>query len=90
MELLIHANEVFGQINQTDCSLKWLPWPEVDDFDWKIIQYIYYSQAEERGACSTATEGFVQFIGMTSSGCDTKFKEIISSYACDAKYDFIT
>jgi len=87
MELLIHANKVFGQINQTDCSLKWLQWPEVDNVDWKIIPYIYYSQAEEKGACPAATEGF---IGTTSGGCDTKLKEIISSYACEAKYDFIT
>jgi len=24
MELWVHANKMFGQINQTDCSLKWL------------------------------------------------------------------
>ena len=29
----------------------------------------------------------LQFIGMTPSGFDTKFKEIISIYACDAKYN---
>ena len=85
MELLVHANEVFGQINQMDCSLKWLQWPEVDNVGWKIIPYIYYSHAEERGPCSAATEGFVQFIGMTPSACAEKFKEIISIYACDAK-----
>jgi len=40
MELLLHANEMFGQINQMDCSLKWLmTWSP--PFPWMKRQKTY-------------------------------------------------
>jgi len=60
MELFVYTSDMFRQINQTDCSLRWRWRPEVNNVDWKIISYIYYSHAEETGPCSAATEGFIQ------------------------------